>query len=153
MSKKHTVLTAEELAETQRRRVKAARLVEKQLETMTEEEDARLAASAEADADNPPLTEENWRRMRPGHEVHPEWVRQSLRRGRPKLESPKHQVTLRIDAAVLDHFKAGGKGWQTAINETLKKAIGNGSSGRTRRQAALKSALRKTRAGKSSTRG
>jgi uncharacterized protein (DUF4415 family) len=92
---------------------------------MTDEEDARLTAAAEADPDNPPLTDEQWKRMRPAHEVHPHLVRRSLlrRRGRPKLAAPKQQVTLRLDADVLDHFKAGGTGWQTAINDTLRKAI------------------------------
>ncbi|WP_373491565.1 BrnA antitoxin family protein [Parasphingorhabdus sp.] len=44
--------------------------------------------------------------------------------GRPKLENPKQQVTLRLDQAVLEKFKAGGAGWQTRINETLRKALG-----------------------------
>ena len=44
--------------------------------------------------------------------------------GRPKMESPKQQVTLRLDPEVLEHFRAGGAGWQTRINEVLKKAMG-----------------------------
>ena len=92
---------------------------------MTDEEDARLTAAAESDPDNPPLTEKFWKRARPAHEKHPDWVRKSLerRRGRPKLESPKQQVTLRLDADVLDHFKAGGSGWQTEINGVLREAV------------------------------
>ncbi|MBC8130215.1 MAG: BrnA antitoxin family protein [Rhizobiaceae bacterium] len=49
-----------------------------------------------------------------------------VRRGRPPSAAPKRQVTLRLSPEVLDHFKAGGAGWQTRIDETLKKAIGSG---------------------------
>lgn len=45
-----------------------------------------------------------------------------VRRGRPPLERPKEAVTLRIDADVLDHFRDDGPGWQTRINEALRKA-------------------------------
>jgi uncharacterized protein (DUF4415 family) len=126
LKKTDIILTGAELAEIKRSRARAVRLVRKQLETMSDEEDARLTAAAEADPDNPPTTDEQWKRMRPAHEVHPHLVRRSLlrRRGRPKLAAPKRQVTLRIDADVLDHFKTGGSGWQTAINDVLRKALG-----------------------------
>lgn len=44
--------------------------------------------------------------------------------GRPKLDDPKQQVTLRLDGIVLERFRAGGPGWQTRINEALRKAVG-----------------------------
>jgi len=43
--------------------------------------------------------------------------------GRPKLKHPKQQVTLRLDAEVIEHFKSQGKGWQTRINKQLVKDI------------------------------
>ena len=46
------------------------------------------------------------------------------RPGRPKLENPKQQVTLRLDKIVLETFKASGAGWQTRINEELRKSLG-----------------------------
>ena len=46
-----------------------------------------------------------------------------VRRGRPPLEAPKQQVTLRLDQDVLDHFRAGGAGWQSCINAVLREAI------------------------------
>jgi len=36
----------------------------------------------------------------------------------------KEQITLRIDQDVLEHFQAGGPGWQDRINEALRKATG-----------------------------
>jgi uncharacterized protein (DUF4415 family) len=46
-----------------------------------------------------------------------------VRRGRPKSERPKQAVKLRISPDVLEHFRAGGPGWQTRINDTLLKAV------------------------------
>ena len=36
----------------------------------------------------------------------------------------KQQVTLRLDRDVLTHFRAKGSGWQSRINDTLRKATG-----------------------------
>jgi uncharacterized protein (DUF4415 family) len=44
------------------------------------------------------------------------------RRGRPRMANPKQAVKLRLDAAVLKHFRATGPGWQTRINAALRKA-------------------------------
>ncbi|MCU0881982.1 MAG: BrnA antitoxin family protein [Hyphomonadaceae bacterium] len=47
------------------------------------------------------------------------------RMGRPPLgNAAKKQVTLRLDADVVDAFKAGGPGWQTRMNDVLAKAVG-----------------------------
>ena len=45
-----------------------------------------------------------------------------IRRGRPPGET-KTQVSLRIDNDVLAAFRAGGPGWQSRMNEALKKAV------------------------------
>ena len=47
-----------------------------------------------------------------------------VRRGRPKAANPKQPVSLRIDREVIDWFKRSGEGWQTRINEELRKAAG-----------------------------
>ena len=46
-----------------------------------------------------------------------------IRRGRPP-GSAKRLVSLRLDEAVLDRFRAEGPGWQSRINEALRKAAG-----------------------------
>lgn len=44
--------------------------------------------------------------------------------GRPPLGSrPKKQVTLRIDYEVVEAFRAEGAGWQSRINDVLRKAV------------------------------
>lgn len=45
-----------------------------------------------------------------------------IRRGRPKLEQPKRHVSLRLDHDVVESFKASGPGWQSRVNEALRRA-------------------------------
>lgn len=47
-----------------------------------------------------------------------------LRRGRPRSDNPKQPVSLRLDQDVLEWFKQKGAGWQSRINEELRKAAG-----------------------------
>lgn len=47
-----------------------------------------------------------------------------VRRGRPKSDNSKQAVSLRLDTEVLDWFKQSGTGWQTRMNEALRKAAG-----------------------------
>ena len=42
--------------------------------------------------------------------------------GRPKSAWPKKSVHLRLSPDVLDHFRKTGPGWQTRIDEALRKA-------------------------------
>ena len=43
--------------------------------------------------------------------------------GRSKALTTKEPVKLRLDAGVLAALRAGGKGWQTRINDTLRAAL------------------------------
>jgi uncharacterized protein (DUF4415 family) len=48
-----------------------------------------------------------------------------VRRGKrgPQKASTKKLVSLRLAPEVIEHFKAGGPGWQTRIERTLLEAI------------------------------
>jgi len=112
----------------------------------TDEEDAAIHAAALADPDNPPLDEAFWRNARPAREVLPPAVYAALtdkskprmirlvtdeedrarRIGRPKLEAPKLHVNMRVDAPVVEHLRASGKGWQTRVNALLREAVEQG---------------------------
>ncbi len=88
--------------------------------------DATLSESEPGipDDDSPELTSADVARARPASEAVPHIVEAWRRsRGRPKSDAPKTQVTLRLSQEVLEHFKAGGPGWQTRIDDTLKKVI------------------------------
>lgn len=76
------------------------------LEAMTPEEDAAITADALTDPDNPPAAD------------------LLRRRGRPVSDNPKLAVKLRIDPDVVEAFKASGPGWQSRMNDALRKAAG-----------------------------
>lgn len=46
-----------------------------------------------------------------------------VKRGRPKSDSPKEAIKLRLDADVLEAFRESGPGWQTRINDTLRASL------------------------------
>ena len=74
--------------------------------------------------DSPPLTPEQLAQARPFAEVFPE-LAETMRRnvgGRPPLENPKQAISIRLDRDVVAKFKATGTGWQSRINEVLKRA-------------------------------
>jgi uncharacterized protein (DUF4415 family) len=78
------------------------------------------------DDDVPELTDEWFEKARPAAEALPASVMAAARRkpGRPRADVPMVLVTLRLSREVIEHFKAGGKGWQTRIDEALRKSIG-----------------------------
>ena len=46
-----------------------------------------------------------------------------MRRGRPPSANPKVSTTIRLSRDVIEHFKAGGRGWQTRIDAALREWI------------------------------
>ena len=44
-------------------------------------------------------------------------------RGRPKAESTKKPISIRLSDEVLEYFKATGKGWQTRMDEVLREYV------------------------------
>ena len=43
--------------------------------------------------------------------------------GRPKSPDPKQLVSIRLDRVVLERLRASGAGWQTRVNDILRKAV------------------------------
>ena len=86
-------------------------------------EDLAIRVGAARDPDNPELTAGDFAQMRPAVEVVPH-VLEAYRRARGKQKAAsKEEVTLRLDADVMAHFRQSGKGWQTRLNDTLRKAV------------------------------
>lgn len=76
--------------------------------------------------ENPEWTSQDFAKAKPASKALPNQAAAALMKnkgGRPK-GSDKEQVSLRIDREVLNHFRAGGPGWQTRINEVIRKAAG-----------------------------
>lgn len=76
-------------------------------------------------SDNPPLSDQELASARPFAEVFPALAEKMRRgRGRPPLDTPKRQVTIRLDDEVVEAFRRDGKGWQARMNAALRKAAG-----------------------------
>lgn len=79
------------------------------------------------DEENPEWSAEDFAKAKPAADVLPELfgaaaAREMLRprRGRPRTERPKEHVNIRLDAEVVETFRATGNGWQTRLNAALK---------------------------------
>ncbi len=64
--------------------------------------------------DNPPLDAAFLAGMKPSS------------RGRPRLEAPKVEVKIRLDATTVEHLRSSGPGWQTRVNAALGQLMANG---------------------------
>jgi uncharacterized protein (DUF4415 family) len=74
-------------------------------------------------SDSPEFTRADFAKAKPFSEVFPD-LSSSIRRSRGPNKTPtKKQVSLRLSPEVIQHFKKGGKGWQSRINETLRKVV------------------------------
>ncbi len=74
-------------------------------------------------SDSPELTKADFARAKPFVEVFPD-LAASIRKGRGPNKAPtKKLVSLRLSPEVIEHFKATGDGWQSRIDETLRKVV------------------------------
>ncbi len=74
-------------------------------------------------SDNPEWTAEDFAKARPFAEVFPDLAKKLRRVRGPQKAPTKALVSLRIDQDILERFKADGPGWQSRINDALRKAI------------------------------
>lgn len=82
------------------------------------------------DDENPEWTEADFARARPAAEVLREQFGAEAaahllkpKRGRPPKAARKRPVNIRLSPEVLEHFRATGPGWQTRMEEVLKKHV------------------------------
>ncbi len=66
------------------------------------------------------LTEENFKHMKPIHELHPNMPKRV--RG-PQKALTKVPVSIRLSPEVVEYFKATGKGWQSRIGTVLQDYV------------------------------
>ncbi|MBV9931910.1 MAG: BrnA antitoxin family protein [Alphaproteobacteria bacterium] len=88
-----------------------------------EAEEARRAAF---EGEVPPLGKDFFERarIRIGNRIIREADGTFTKRGRPpKGERAKVQQSLRLSPEVLEHFRAGGPGWQARIDEVLRRHV------------------------------
>ena len=76
-------------------------------------EDADITRAALDDPDAQPLTTEQLASMKPA-------------RGRPRVAHKRIMLSMRVDADIVAHLRASGKGWQTKVHALLRKAVDTG---------------------------
>ena len=92
---------------------------------LSKSDEARIQAQIKADPDDSDISPREAALAKPFAEAFP-GLAQSIRRarGRPPLAKPRQHVSLRLDPEVIAKFKKAGKGWQTRMNDALRKAAG-----------------------------
>lgn len=53
---------------------------------------------------------------------------QAVRKRGPQRAPTKEMVTIRLSKDVVEHFRATGPGWQSRVDEVLKKAVEAGAA-------------------------
>lgn len=85
-------------------------------------------AGIDADPDAREWTAADMAQARPAMEILPAAVLAAFdgarKRGRPVATSAKVKVMLRIDPDVVEAYRNAGPGWQTRMNDALRKAAG-----------------------------
>jgi uncharacterized protein (DUF4415 family) len=74
-------------------------------------------------SDNPALTKADFANARPFAEIFPDLAASIRKRLGPNKSPTKKLVSLRLSPEVIEHFKSTGSGWQSRIDETLRKAV------------------------------
>lgn len=77
----------------------------------------RNSSPTSDDPDTPPEITDDW--VAEADLYHDEKL---VRRGRPKLASPRQLLSLRLPPEVIARWKATGPGWQTRMAEVLEKS-------------------------------
>jgi len=77
-------------------------------------------------SDNPELTDDELRQLKPFAEMFPEMaakINETLRTRGAQKAPIKEMISLRVDRDVLAAFRATGAGWQARMNEALRAAL------------------------------
>lgn len=92
----------------------------------TPEEDTAINAGIAADPESRELGAQWFAEAKPASAaMSPEAYAALVKRprGRPKADETKVFTAIRLDADLLEAFKATGKGWQTRVNSALRQFI------------------------------
>ncbi len=97
----------------------------RKIHKLTDAEEAAIQAQIAADDDATEATDAELAKAKPFAAAFPDLM-ESIRhgRGRPAIANPRKQISLRLDGDVIEKFKSTGKGWQSRVNEALRKAAG-----------------------------
>ncbi|CCE94633.1 BrnA antitoxin family protein [Sinorhizobium fredii] len=98
----------------------------RRIRQISDKQEAEIQRKIASDPDAPEATDEQLGQAKPFAEAFPDLAESIKRaRGRPAVEHPRQQISIRLDPDVIEHYKKNcGKGWQSRMNEDLRKAAG-----------------------------
>jgi uncharacterized protein (DUF4415 family) len=83
-----------------------------------------MSPKPESDRDNPEWTSADFAKAKSATEL-PDEIRSFFPNTRGPQKAPKKiALSIRLSPEVVDHFKATGPGWQSRIDDVLKKVAG-----------------------------
>ncbi|MDQ7014851.1 MAG: BrnA antitoxin family protein [Gammaproteobacteria bacterium] len=90
----------------------------------SETEDAAINEAISNDSDTLEWSDQMFQQAKPAESLIPEVVETYKKAHRGKQRSPtKVQLTVRLSPEVIAYFKETGKGWQTRLDDVLKKHV------------------------------
>lgn len=92
---------------------------------ISDAEEAEIQRMIAEDLDAPEASDEQIAGAKPFVEAFPE-LASTMRKnvgGRPRSAKPKVAVSIRLDQDVVAKFKATGPGWQSRMNEVLRREV------------------------------
>ncbi|GJE58894.1 BrnA antitoxin family protein [Methylobacterium trifolii] len=95
-----------------------------ELPPLTDADEARIQAGIASDPDNPEWTKEDFRNAVPFKDASPELYASWLRQRGLDDTAATERVTLTLDRAVLDRFRATAPGWEARMHGALRHAAG-----------------------------
>ena len=100
-------------------------MTERKRAPISDAEEARIQGMIASDPDAPEATDEQMAKAKPFAEAFPT-LAENMRRnvgGRPRSANPKVPVSIRLDPDVVVKFKATGPGWQSRMNDVLRREV------------------------------
>jgi uncharacterized protein (DUF4415 family) len=103
----------------------------KKIAPLSDAEEAHLQRLIAEDPEDGDATDDDIAKARPFAEAFPELAASIKRgRGRPRAEHPKEQVTMRLDADVIEGLRSSGPGWQVRVNALLREHLDRSAAAR-----------------------
>lgn len=100
-------------------------MTEKKHKPISDAEEARIQKMIASDPDAPEATDEQIAEAKPFAEAFPALANKMRKNvgGRPRSVNPKVPVSIRLDQEVVTKLKATGPGWQSRVNEMLRREV------------------------------
>ena len=100
-------------------------MTDRKPDPVSDAEEARIQKLIASDPDAPEATDAQIAEAKPFAEAFPDLAKKMRKNvgGRPRSANPKVPVSIRLDQDVLAKLKASGPGWQSRVNEMLRREV------------------------------